>query len=60
MDVVKYIGKYLDTPVGTVCYNTDKVNEYILLLAYMFSKLLSKTEKKDAARQIIIQLLHSS
>ncbi|XP_026321027.1 eukaryotic translation elongation factor 1 epsilon-1 [Hyposmocoma kahamanoa] len=25
VDVIKLIGKYLNTPVGTVCYNTDKV-----------------------------------
>lgn len=25
MDVVKAVGKYLSTPVGTICYNTDKV-----------------------------------
>ncbi|XP_045452403.1 eukaryotic translation elongation factor 1 epsilon-1 [Melitaea cinxia] len=30
MEVVKYIGKYLNTPVGTVCYNTDKVLTTIL------------------------------
>ncbi|XP_041984605.1 eukaryotic translation elongation factor 1 epsilon-1 [Aricia agestis] len=25
MDVIKQVGKYLNTPVGTLCYNTDKV-----------------------------------
>ncbi|CAH2089607.1 unnamed protein product [Euphydryas editha] len=30
MEVVKYIGKYLNTPVGTVCYNTDKVLTTVL------------------------------
>lgn len=25
MDTIKLIGKYLNVPVGTVCYNTDKV-----------------------------------
>lgn len=25
MDVIKYVGKYLNTPVGQVCYSTDKV-----------------------------------
>ncbi|CAH2042456.1 unnamed protein product, partial [Iphiclides podalirius] len=30
MDVVKAVGKYLSTPVGTVCYNTDKVLTTVL------------------------------
>ncbi|XP_039759230.1 uncharacterized protein LOC120633166 [Pararge aegeria] len=30
MDVVKVVGKYLNTPVGTVCYNTDKVLTTVL------------------------------
>ncbi|XP_046970344.1 uncharacterized protein LOC124537515 [Vanessa cardui] len=25
MDVVKFVGKYLNIPVGPLCYNTDKV-----------------------------------
>ncbi|XP_013162629.1 PREDICTED: uncharacterized protein LOC106114091 isoform X1 [Papilio xuthus] len=30
MDVIKSVGKYLNTPVGTVCYNTDKVLTTVL------------------------------
>ncbi|XP_034835682.1 eukaryotic translation elongation factor 1 epsilon-1 [Maniola hyperantus] len=30
MDVVKLVGKYLNIPVGTVCYNTDKVLTTVL------------------------------
>lgn len=27
VDVIKLIGKYYNMPVGTICYNTDKVNK---------------------------------
>ncbi|XP_049877078.1 eukaryotic translation elongation factor 1 epsilon-1 [Pectinophora gossypiella] len=30
VEVIKLIGKYLNTPVGTVCYNTDKVLTTVL------------------------------
>ncbi|XP_023942526.2 uncharacterized protein LOC112049025 isoform X2 [Bicyclus anynana] len=30
MDVVKVIGEYLNTPIGTVCYNTDRVLTTVL------------------------------
>ncbi|XP_050352499.1 uncharacterized protein LOC126774890 [Nymphalis io] len=30
MDVVKFVGKYLNIPVGPLCYNTDKVLTTVL------------------------------
>ncbi|CAG5048921.1 unnamed protein product [Parnassius apollo] len=60
MDVVKAIGKYLNVPVGTVCYNTDKVlttvldKENVEGFATIILRLASKSGAKMTTEQILL------
>lgn len=48
MDVVKYVGKYLNTPVGTLCYNTDKV-------WYIFKSHLTLKKNNDNSKKYVLR-----
>lgn len=60
MDVVKYVGKYLETPVGTLCYNTDKVLTTVLEkqnvegLATIVLRLVEKSGTAMTKDQILL------
>ncbi|OWR53960.1 hypothetical protein KGM_208328 [Danaus plexippus plexippus] len=45
MDVIKYVGKYLNTPVGQVCYSTDKgINKALARNTYLTGHHLNVTD----------------
>ncbi|XP_013137549.1 PREDICTED: uncharacterized protein LOC106102572 isoform X2 [Papilio polytes] len=60
MDVIKSVGKYLNTPVGTVCYNTDKVlttvldKENVEGFASIILRLASKSGTSMSEEQVLL------
>ncbi|XP_072942927.1 eukaryotic translation elongation factor 1 epsilon-1 [Epargyreus clarus] len=60
MDVVKTVAKYLNTPVGTVCYNTDRVlttmldNENIEGFASIILRLAERSAVKMSREQTLL------
>ncbi|CAH0713283.1 unnamed protein product, partial [Brenthis ino] len=60
MDVVKTVGKYLNTPVGTICYNTDKVlttlldKENVEGLASIILRLAAKSGTTMSQEQTLL------
>ncbi|XP_026763207.1 eukaryotic translation elongation factor 1 epsilon-1 [Galleria mellonella] len=59
VEVIKLIGKYLNTPVGPVCYNTDRVLTTVLDkqnvdgFASIVLRLVSKNENKMSQDKLL-------